>query len=66
MVPFSPFYFGAPLLKPKSRKKGTLIIKRLLRPGAVVARVTSVVVAGFCCQLCRWVGLVGFPPNTRP
>ena len=25
------FYFRAPLLKPNSRKKGTLIIKRLVR-----------------------------------
>ena len=31
MVPFCPFYFRAPLLKPNSRKKGTLIIKRLLK-----------------------------------
>ena len=27
VVPFYPFSFGVPLLKPNSRKKGTLIIK---------------------------------------
>ena len=31
MVPFCPFYLRDPLLKPNSRKKGTLIIRRLLR-----------------------------------
>ena len=31
VVPFCPFYFRALLLKPNSRKKGTLSIKRLLR-----------------------------------
>ena len=31
VVPFCPFYFRAPLLKPNSREKGTLIIKGLLR-----------------------------------
>ena len=31
VVPFCPVYCRAPLLKPNSRKKGTLIIKRLLR-----------------------------------
>ena len=30
VVPFYPFSFGFPLLKPNSRKKGTLIIKGLL------------------------------------
>ena len=30
-----PFYFRAPLLKPNSRKKGTLIIKGLLRNLAI-------------------------------
>ena len=30
VVPFYPFSFWVPLLKPKSRKKGTLIIKGLL------------------------------------
>ena len=30
-VPFCPFYFRVPLLKPTSRKKGTLIMKGLLR-----------------------------------
>ena len=30
-MPFCPFLFGVPFLKPKSRKKGTLIIKALLR-----------------------------------
>ena len=30
MVPFCPFWFGVPLLKPNSRKKGTLIVKGLL------------------------------------
>ena len=30
VVPFYPFFWGVPLLKPNSRKKGTLIIKRLL------------------------------------
>ena len=30
VVPFCPFYFGVSLLKQKSRKKGTLIIKGLL------------------------------------
>ena len=31
VVSFCPFYLGVSLLKPNSRKKGTLIIKRLLR-----------------------------------
>ena len=30
VVPFYPFSFWVPLLKPNSRKKGTLIIKGLL------------------------------------
>ena len=30
VVPFCPFSFWAPLLKPNSRKKGTLIFKGLL------------------------------------
>ena len=30
VVPFYPFSFGFPLLKPNSRKKGTLIIRGLL------------------------------------
>ena len=30
VVPFYPFSFWLPLLKPNSRKKGTLIIKGLL------------------------------------
>ena len=30
VVPFCPFSFWVPLLKPNSRKKGTLIIKGLL------------------------------------
>ena len=30
VVPFYPFLWGGPLLKPNSRKKGTLIIKGLL------------------------------------
>ena len=30
VVPFCPFSLGLPLLKPNSRKKGTLIIKGLL------------------------------------
>ena len=30
VVPFYPFSFGVPLLKPNSKKKGTLIIKGLL------------------------------------
>ena len=30
MVPFYPFSFWVPLLKPNSRKKGTLIFKGLL------------------------------------
>ena len=30
VVPFYPFSFWGPLLKPNSRKKGTLIIKGLL------------------------------------
>ena len=31
MVPFCPFYFRVPLLKPNSKKKGTLIVMGLLR-----------------------------------
>ena len=31
MVPFCPFYFGVPLLKPDNKKKGTLIVMGLLR-----------------------------------
>ena len=31
VLPFYPFSFWVPLLKPNSRKKGTLIIKGLLR-----------------------------------
>ena len=30
MVPFCPFYFRVPLLKPNSKKKGTLIVMGLL------------------------------------
>ena len=36
VVPFYPFSFWVPLLKPNSRKKGTLIIKGLLGNLAVV------------------------------
>ena len=31
VVPFCPFWLRVPLVKPNSRKKGTVIIKRLLR-----------------------------------
>ena len=31
MVPFCPFYFRVPLLKPNSKKKGTLTVMGLLR-----------------------------------
>ena len=43
MAPFCPLYFRAPLLKPNSRKKGTLIVKRVLmnREGAQRARLSG-------------------------
>ena len=31
MVPFCPFYFSVPFLKPNGKKKGTLIVMGLLR-----------------------------------
>ena len=36
MVPFCPFYFRVPLIKPNSKKKGTLIVMGLLRNLATV------------------------------
>ena len=38
VVPFYPFSFWVPLLKPNSRKKGTLIIKGLLGNLATINR----------------------------
>ena len=38
VVPFYPFSFWAPLLKPNSRNKGTLIIKGLLGKLVVLLR----------------------------
>ena len=46
VVPFYPFSFGVPLLKPNSRKKGTLIIKGLLGNlviSRVIGRITIVI-----------------------
>ena len=51
VVPFGPFSFWAPLLKPNSRKKGTLTIKGLLgnlvtRPQAVLLLLLVSILAG--------------------
>ena len=46
VVPFYPFSFWVPLLKPNSRKKGTLIIKGLL--GNLVLHALYVAGWGFC------------------
>ena len=56
VVPFCPFYFGVHLLKPNTRKKGTLIIKGLLRN---LGSLVKMWLGGMCAVLTLQVSVLG-------